>query len=277
MRVFPERRRPFFASWRVRSSAALVAASLLACGGPEFTTAASAGDDSGTGPHGDAGAPRFCTQDAGTHTFCDDFDGPALGSAWTDIQQTGGGAAITDSSLFFSAPHSLSAVVPASPATSSDRAQVVKSFGTQVSHIVTNLELYIDAVGPKTALGADALFFVGLGANGGYMLGLDANADNVGFFEEAIGDGGALAAPLSAKTLVPTSGLLKTWTSVTFDVDLAKSTVSISLNGTLELSNAPITPPAGSPPVLLYVGLQSRNISSPMGAHYDNVTVDVTP
>lgn len=274
MRVFPERRRLFVASRRLFSFA-LAAVYLVACGGPEFTTASLSSSDSGAGLK-DAADPRFCTEQAIPHTFCDDFDGPALGSAWTDIQQTGGGAAITDSALFFSAPHSLSSTVPASPTAASFRAEVEKAFGTRASRLVINLELYIDAVAPKNPLVPNSLFYVGLGANAGYMVGLDADADNVSFFEEGSGDGGGLA-PLSTKVLVPTVGLVKTWTAVTFDVDLAKATVSVSLNGTLELSNASITPPAGNPPVLLYVGVQSRNISSPMGAHYDNVTVDVTP
>jgi hypothetical protein len=254
---------------------------LAGCGGPVFTSAASdasttspadAGGDVGGGSSGGGGT--FCAVEAGTHTFCDDFDGPPLASKWTSIEQVGGGTAVTDLTTSYSSPGSLKTVAPAS-INAQTRGRVVKSFGT-ASRVVVSCEIWLDATPPKilpgAAVGGDSVLVVNVGSS--YSIAINAHTDQVGYAEESTGgDGGTQV--LSSKDLAATSTLTG-WIPVALTVDLAHASLSITIGGVQRLASAPITPPSGQN-VVVDVGAFSHNQTQNLAAHYDNVTIDITP
>lgn len=261
---------------------ALTALPLVACGGPVFSSAASdasttspsdaAGGDTGGGSGGGGGT--FCAVEAGTHTFCDDFDGPPLAVKWASIEQVGGGTAVTDLTTSYSSPGSLETLAPSS-VNATTRGRVVKSFGT-ASRVVLGCEIWLDATPPKilpgAAVGGDSVLVVNVGST--YSIAINAHTDQVGYVEESTGgDGGTQV--LSSKDLVATSTLTG-WIPVSLTVDLAHASLSITIGGVQRLASAPITPPSGQN-VVVDVGAFSHNQTQNLAAHYDNVTIDITP
>jgi hypothetical protein len=256
-------------------------AGAVGCGGPVFSSAASdasttpssdaAGGDTGGGSGGGGGT--FCAVEAGTHTFCDDFDGPPLAAKWASIEQVGGGTAVTDLTTSYSSPGSLETVAPAS-VNATTRGRVVKSFGT-ASRVVLACEVWLDATPPKilgAAVGGDSVLVVNVGST--YSIAINAHTDQVGYVEESSGgDGGTQV--LSSKDLVATSTLTG-WIPVSLTVDLAHASLSITIGGVQRLASAPITPPSGQS-VIIDVGAFSHNQTQNLAAHYDNVTIDITP
>jgi hypothetical protein len=242
-----------------------------ACGGPSF--AGEAPDAGALPPTPTPDAGGFCAQDAGAHKFCDDFDGPPLTSKWDSVDQGAGGTAVTDSTVSDSPPASFESIAPASVATET-RGRLVKSFGT-ASRVVVGFELAIDATPVKLAsgvVGGDSL--LGIYAGASYAIGLRAHADAIGYFEDLTGDGGA-AQVLTTKDLVATP-TLHGWTPVVMTIDLAHANLSIAIGGVTLLDEAPITPPSGES-ITVYLGALSRNEAQSLAAHYDNVTIDLTP
>jgi hypothetical protein len=253
---------------------ALALARLLpACGGAEFV-AASASDAGGSPDAGATPSGSFCALEAGTHTFCDDFDGPPLASKWTSIEQTGGGTIGDDSSQSYSAPSSLATIAPNAVAATQGR--VLEVFGA-ASKVVVAFEMLIDmapqqktGVGSVT-LGGDSLVAVGIGSN--YTVGLSAHA-NLGYYEDTTTDAGVTQVLSSNDDLVVTPGPTK-WTSVVLEVDIAAEQLSITVGGQVLLKSAPISPPTGN--VVVNLGAYQRNETATLSAHYDNVTIDITP
>jgi hypothetical protein len=249
---------------------------VVACGGPVFTAAVSdasspAHDAAGDGP---GGGGTFCSVEAGTHTFCDDFDGPPLASKWDSIDQGSGGTAVTDLTTSVSPPGSFKSVAPMSVGIQT-RGRVIKSFGT-ASRVVVSFVLFIDATPPKllagSGTGGDSLVGIAVGPN--YSIALNAHTDQVGYAETEPADGGG-STLLSPTDLVATSTLTG-WTPVQITVDLAHATLSITIGGVQRLAGAPITPPIGQT-ISVDLGAFSHNQAQTLAAHYDNVTIDVTP
>jgi hypothetical protein len=271
------RRPAVFALCRLRgiagaAAAAVAAFGAVACGGPSF--AGTPTDASVTSPPVvtvDGGS--FCLLEAGAHTFCDDFDGLPLSSKWDSIDQGTGGTARTDSTISDSPPASFKSVAPASLAAET-RGRVEKTFG-MASHIVVAFDIAIDATPIKLAtgaLGGDSLLGIYVGPS--YSIGLRAHTDEVGYFEDLTTDAGT-SEVLTTKDLVATPTLAG-WTSVVITIDLANANLSISIGGVALIDQTPITPPNGQS-IAFYLGAFSRNQAQSLAAHYDNVTVDITP
>jgi hypothetical protein len=260
---------------------AVCAAVVAACGGPAFTSASVDGGPPGSGGGGGADASHvdaggsFCAVEAGTHTFCDDFDGPPLGTKWSSILQTGAGTVAADSTKSYSPPSSLKSVVPGTLAAGGGR--VVEAFTQTASKVVVAFEVWIDSA-PQTAVNpagsGDNFVEIELGPS--YSIGLSAH-DEVDYFENLVGDSG-VDQNLSNGHLVATSTLESGWTEIVIEVDIAHATLSISFAGQPQLSGATITPPPGQP-VSVSVGtyLHGEATNGSLGAHYDNVTIDLTP
>jgi len=244
-----------------------------ACGGAAFSAPADGGPADVSHADAPAGAESFCALEAGTHTFCDDFDGLPLTAKWDSIDEAGGGTAVTDDAVSYSPPNSFNSIAPAS-VNGESRGRVVKAFGT-ASHVVVAFELAIDATPAKVPLGTiggDSLVGIYVGPN--YAVGLSAHTDEVGYFEDTVPDSG-LPQVLTSKDLVATPTLAG-WTEVTIAIDLAHATLSITIGGAQALNDAPITPPSGQE-ITVYLGAFLRDQGQNLAAHYDNVTIDVTP
>jgi hypothetical protein len=253
--------------------APLAGAALVgACGGAAFT---SAPDEGALGPpvtDAPSTSASFCALEAGTHTFCDDFDGPPLTSKWDSIDQGGNGTAVTDDTESDSPPDSFKSIAPSS-VNGETRGRVVKAFGT-ASHVVVAFEIALDATPDKVPLGTiggDSVVGIYVGPN--YSIGISAHTGEVGFFEDVIPDSG-LTQVLTSKDF--TTPAVSGWTEVVLAIDLAHATVSVTIGGVQALNGAPITPPSGQE-ITVYLGAFSRNQGQSLAAHYDNVTIDVTP
>ncbi len=255
-----------------------VAVGDAACGGTAFTSAPEDAGPSSPAKGGDAdatGPESFCALEAGTHTFCDDFDGLPLTSKWDSVDQGSGGTAVIDSApdASFSPPGSLKSIAPPSIGIDT-RGRVVKAFAS-ASRIALSFEVQLDATPVKLGLGAvggDSIVAIQVGP--AYAIGLRAHTDEVGFFEQATEDSGATDT-LTSKDLVATPTLMG-WTQVVITIDLAHANLSIAIGGVQIVNGAPITPPSGQD-LTVELGAFSHNQSQALAAHYDNVTIDITP
>ena len=253
-----------------------LALGVTACGGPAFTSAPGVAgsltpDAGGDGAGGLPGS--FCAVEAGTHTFCDDFDGPPLAAKWDGVDQGTGGTAVTDLTVSDSPPGSFKSVAPASVGTQT-RGRLIKSFRT-ASRVVLDFAMSLDATPARLGsgvVGGDNLVAIAVGP--GYSIGLSAHTDQVSYFEDATGDGGA-SQLASSKDLVATPTLAP-WTPVEIAIDLAHASLSVTIGGVVRLDGAPITPPSGQN-ITVYLGAFSHNQNQNFAVHYDNATIDITP
>jgi hypothetical protein len=254
------------------AASAVVAAA--ACGGPTFTSASpDAGGVSSPAGDGAAGATgSFCALEAGTTTFCDDFDGLPLTSKWDSVDQAGSGAmALIDDAISDSPPGSFKSIAPASIGAQT-RGRIVKAFGSG-SRIVVAFELAIDATPARlgaSVVGGDSLVGIDIGPS--YSIGIAAHTDEVSYFEDSTGDSGVTQV-LTSKDLVATP-TLQGWTRVLIAIDLAHASLSISIGGVALLDGAPITPP-GEQAISVYLGAFSHNQTQTLAAHFDNFTIDI--
>ncbi len=247
-----------------------------ACGGSAFSAGAT--DDAGpvdapvvTGPK-----ESFCELEAGTHTFCDDFDdeydGSTLTSLWPTYDRSTGAAAQDDTSIFVSSPSSFESACPASLG-GLLHARIGRQFpGTSTTRVLVAFDLHLDKVGAKPNVSGGTTFvLLTLGAN--YSIGLTANQDQISAFENlTLADGGADNA---TEIVALTPPVLGNWAHVVFDIDLAAGKVGANVAGTA-FGPMAITPPTGIAPTV-FIGLSSREVSTAVEAHFDNVTIDVTP
>jgi len=240
-----------------------------ACGGNEFVAGS---DDGGAldAPAAHATA-SFCELEAGTHTFCDDFDneydGATLTDLWPIFQRDTGATVQDDSSIFVSSPNSLESAAAASGGTLI-RARVGHVFGV-ASSVTVAFHLDKDAAKPTNTVGGTTFFSLGLGAN--YALSLSANSDFVDVSEDqTLAD-----ASIDERTeqIVATTGILGAWVQVDLQIDLASGHLTGHVNGAT-IPSFTITPPGGLASTV-YLGLSSHDVVSSVEAHYDNVTIDV--
>jgi hypothetical protein len=269
--------RPGVALASCLSAAGLSLAIAAACGGPAFVGAPADGG-AGVIPVPDGGS--FCALEAGTHTFCDDFDGPPLASRWSTIDRSSstpgvaGGAGVpagtaqTDSSESYSTPSSFESAAPA--ALGETRGRIDEIFGS-ASKVVVAFELSVDSAPAKltgTATGVSGDALVGVSVGTGYTVGLSAHQD-LGYFEDLASDGGTTG----QDNLIVTP---KGWTPVVLTVDVANAKLSLTVGGQPLLSGKPITPPS-SGAITVSLGAYQHNEATPLAAHFDNVTIDLTP
>jgi hypothetical protein len=253
---------------------------LAACGGNAFTAGPT---DAGTSGPSDAGADvgagggdggSFCAVEAGTHTFCDDFDGLPLASKWSSIDQAGGGSAAVDSSKSVSPPNSFASVAPIS-ATVATSGRVVEAFTQSASKVVVAFEVWFDSTPTRNATSTDSGDnFVTVTAGSSYTVGLGAH-DTIEYFENVTVDGGGVQNLSSKDNLAvsPTSG----WSEIVMTVDLANKALSLTMGGQPLLTPpAALTPQTG--PITVTLGADQHNeLKNSLAAHFDNVTIDLTP
>jgi hypothetical protein len=248
-----------------------VVAVVGACGGSEFIAAS---DDGGVADAPVAHATAsFCELEAGTHTFCDDFDneydGATLTDLWPIFQRDTGAIVQDDSTIFVSSPNSLESSAVASGGTLI-RARVGHVFGVASSVTVAfDFHLDKDAAKPTNTVGGSTFFSLVLGAN--YALNLSANSDVVDVSEDqTLAD-----ASVDERTeqIVATTSILGTWVPVVLQIDLSQGRLTGTVNGAT-IPTFTISPPGGLA-TTVYMGLSSRDVISAVEAHYDNVTIDV--
>jgi hypothetical protein len=256
--------------------AGVVAAAVGACGGTEFV--AGSGDGGPTIVDGSTDAPldafgpgAFCTYEAGTHTFCDDFDGAPLADLWPDIEVPTGGSAKDDRSIFVSSPNAFESMDPRSDLVTAGttlHARIGRAFASG-SQLVINFELHLDAVGSKsTGVGGTTLLLVTYGGN--YSIGISAATDVINVYQDQTQADGGISEVSSQVATTPL--VLGTWVKASLTINLETTTATASVNGTT--GTIALAPPKGFAPTV-YIGMSSRAVAVSVEAHYDNVTVDV--
>jgi hypothetical protein len=249
-----------------------------ACGGTEFIAGADDAGPSTDAPVVTGPKQSFCEIEAGTHTFCDDFDdeydGSTLTSLWPDYDRTTGGTAQDDPTIFVSPPSSFEAACEGSVGTIV-RGRVGKTFAP-ASRVVIAFDLHLDAVGAKpNVAGGTTFVLLTLGPN--YSLGLTANSTAVNGYEDiTAADGGVTD---NDEMVTATPAILGSWVHVSVDANLAERQLSANVNGTAfgPIALTPPTQTASTTAPAVFIGLSSREVVAPVEAHYDNVTIDVTP
>jgi hypothetical protein len=244
---------------------------VTACGGNAFV--AGAGDASITDASADtAGGPSFCAIEGGSATFCADFDESTSLGNWTAIDQNGATIAVVRDPTAPSQPNSLESSVPSSVGTSvAQKGRVEKVFAS-ASEIEISFQVHIDQVAPKPNTGGTSFVLVQLGDN---TVGISANNLEVSYFEDVITDGGDTG--LVVGNIISTPIALGTWVPAALDIDLTNATMTASVNGS-SVGPIDITLEANAGQnAQVYLGIQSRNVLGTVGAHYDNVLINVTP
>jgi hypothetical protein len=262
------------------AAAPLFVCAVGACGGAAFSSdardAATSAPleastlDAGTAPDAATG---FCARDAGPHTFCEDFDEAPLATDWDTVDQAGGEATLDDTTST-SAPASFSSLTHAAGGTAA-RARVVKGFARS-ARVTMAFDLKVDEALNRIAdasVGGVSLLVVNLGSS--YSVGLSVNETQLSFFENIQGDGGVTVGGQNVK--VTDEKNVQGWTHVTFMFHLAGSSPQATITAGPDTITAPLTPLSTAAVPMVNLGLFSRNLAGDAQAHFDNVTIDVTP
>ncbi len=220
----------------------------------------------------DAGA-SWCSANAGTATFCDDFGDPSLSAGWSIESSGSGGTGTLDRETYTSAPAAFTAeVAPAD--TIPAQWCLRKTFDVGDAGVRLALDLRVEtleAASAQASLSLATLAFAGVGQEHAYTLDLALRADGLHLLEH-LSTGEDADRPL---LLLP---LAATWMRIELIFERAAEApprVSVTVNGEVLLApqlagdgNA-----NGAPTVRLGI-VAASGYSGIRTAHFDNVVVD---
>jgi hypothetical protein len=206
--------------------------------------------------------------DGTAHDLCDDFDNGLLGANWTGQVQnvTGTLALVTDA--WVSPPRSLMASATDSDGGGSSAALLYKDIGRAAQTV--HCELDVQSLSNLTQI-LNIELTDPSGVITSYSNNIVYGLDNSGFFDERFYNAGVYN---ETRYPIPVAAPGK-WSHMTVDLQLSPSG---SAKATLQrdqsiLSQAPITPPAGSIVKDIVIGEDGN--SGAFGTLFDNVFCDV--
>lgn len=225
-------------------------------------------------PAGDAADDRpFCVREQGKgHLLCSDFStGTPLDGVWNQTLSEGAGKVVVDPAL----KALISTTEPVAADTNSKGILIFKMQKT-IAKATIALDMTVEACAfdvDGTKKGQATLVSLGQGDDQKWIVGMILNAD--GFIvnhtrcstpTDCQGTSTPLASGLS---IAKRSRIVQT-------IDVTSSKMTVSVDGTVALNEAPVTLVSGvSQTLLLNIGAANRGPSKGCRVVYDNVTLDV--
>jgi len=226
-------------------------------GGPSDAQTSESAPDAST-------TPSPCTA---SHTFCDDFDEPSLGTLWSGQQTPSGTLAFSTSAV--TPPHSLQATVLAD--TNDNGAFLYERF-TNVTRLHVELDAMVVAALPTANSQVDLVDIEVTPPSGGTFAVVDLQRWQDGSALEqyvAFADGGSSdQSPDFAETF-------SSWRHVALDVDFGAETFVATIDGTVA-QTIDFTPSLPQGDVQVDVGVPyAESLSGDWQVFVDDVAIDV--
>jgi hypothetical protein len=157
--------------------------------------------------------------------FCDDFDHGPLGGTWSRREVADGGALTLTGASFVTPPSALVATTEAEPGTIFGAANLQVDLGVPPRRVRMQFDLYLDAVGSRSAGVGDLVLHEGLESYDIYLF-VHGGSPAAGLREDiTFADGGGPAIEHALPGLLA----VHTWTRVIIEADLGARTASVTL------------------------------------------------
>ena len=242
------------------------------------------GTSPANGAGGDAAPPVLAVTDVGAthatscgalgvHYFCESFDGAELPGAFGG-SSTSAGTTTLDTGKYRSAPGSLLATTLHATTTTRTYAWLERSFAESASHFTLAFAEWVD---PGCVGGLDGVDTGVLTLHAGtYFVSVRHGNASDAILETSL-SGGIFVQAHQLRAPIPRGK----WAHLTLDVDVAKSTFALLVDGETVVENEPMKYPLNGGPEVpkISLGTLTDDIAGPSACsvNIDDVTLDVAP